>query len=343
MTSPRTNHTATLLSTGEVLIVGGENDAGQILASAELYNATTGTFTATGSMNDSREFHAAALLASGQVLITGGLNSGGAVVSTAELYDPATGKFTLTTNPPPGTNMVVPRESHSATTLTSGQVLIAGGRDDKGAILSSAELYNPATGAFVLTGSMTDSRQFHTATLMLAGPLTGMVLIAGGQDESLADQASAELYNPDTGTFAATTGNMTSARQSHIAALLGNGEVLLAGGLGTGDALESAEVFKPATQTFAAVGAMSDQRVFHAAATLKSGQVLVAGGVDDSAMVAASADLFDPVAGTFSVAGNMTDARQGFTATLLAGGKVLIAGGQDNSGGVVATAELFTP
>jgi Galactose oxidase, central domain len=345
MTSPRTGHTATLLSNGEVLIAGGEDDSGHILASAELYSSKTGTFIATGSMNSPREFHAAALLAGGQVLITGGLNNSGAVISTAELYDPATGKFTLTTAAAPGsgTNMVVAREFQTATTLTNGQVLIAGGRDDKGVILESAELYDPPTAKFALTGNMTDSREFHTATLLGPGPLAGMVLIAGGQDNNLVDQGSAELYDAAAGSFIATTGNMTEPRQHHTASLLSNGNVLIAGGFGTSDALQSAEIFQPATQSFAATGVMSDQRVFHAAAALKSGEVLVAGGVDDGAFVVPSADLFESTTGTFSNAGNMTDAREEFTATLLTDGTVLIAGGQNNSGGVVATAELFTP
>jgi hypothetical protein len=345
MTTPRTRHIAVLLNNGEVLIAGGEDDGGHILASAELYSAATGTFTATGSMNDSREFHAAALLAGGQVLVTGGLNNSGAVVSTAELYDPATGKFTLTTAafPGSGTNMVASRESHTATTLTGGQALIAGGRDNSGKILGSAELYDPASGKFALTANMTDSREFHTATLLATGPLAGMVLIAGGQDNSLVDQASAELYDPAAGSFTATSGNMTAARQSHTATLLNNGNVLIAGGFGTGDSLQTAEIFQAATRTFAASGVLSDERVFHAAVALKTGGVLAAGGVDDGAFVTSSADLFDPGTGTFSLAGNMTDAREDFTATALADGRVLIAGGQNNTGGVVATAELYTP
>jgi hypothetical protein len=284
-------------------------------------------------------------LAGGQVLITGGLDAAGVVVSTAELYDPATGKFTLTTvaSPGSGSNMTVSREFHTSTTLTNGQVLIAGGRDEAGDILGSAELYDPATGKFTLTGDMTDSRQFHTATLLASGPLAGMVLVTGGQDNNLVDQSSAELYNPAGGSFAATAGNMTEPRQNHTATLLADGDVLLAGGLGTGDVLQTAEIFQIATETFAATGAMSDQREFHAAAGLKSGKVLVAGGVDDGAFVVFGADLFDPVAGTFSFTGNMTDARQDFTATLLDDGRVLIAGGQNNSGGVVATAELYVP
>jgi hypothetical protein len=346
MTSPRTRHTATLLANGEVLIAGGEDDSGHILASAELYDPTTGTFTATGDMNDSREFHAAALLTGGQVLISGGLNNAGAVVATAELYDPATGKFTLTTGafPGSGTNMVTSREFQTATTLTNGQVLIAGGRNDAGSIVASAELYDPATGKFAsTTAAMTDSREYHTASLLPAGPLAVMVLIAGGQDNSLAVQSSAELYNPATGTFIATTGNMTEPRQNHTATLLIDGSVMIAGGFGTSDALQTVELFQPATQSFSATGAMSDQRVFHTATLLTSGNVLVAGGVDDGAFVVPSADLYVPATGVFSPAGNMTDAREDFTATLLPDGMVLIAGGQNNSGGVVATAELYAP
>jgi len=346
MTSPRTRHTATLLADGEVLIAGGEDDAGHILASAELYDPATGTFTATGDMNDSREFHAAALLAGGQVLITGGLNNAGTVVATAEIYDPATGKFTLTTGafPGSGTNMVTSREFHTATTLTNGQVLITGGRNDGGDTIASAELYDPATGKFTsTTTAMTDSREYHTATLLTAAPLAGMVMIAGGQDNNLVAQSSTELYNPATSSFIATTGNMTAPRQNHTATLLIDGDVLITGGSGSSDALQTAELFDPSTQSFSVTGAMSDQRVFHTATLLASGNVLVAGGVDDGAFVLPTADLYVPATGVFSPAGNMTDAREDFTATLLSDGMVLIAGGQNRSGGVVATAELYAP
>ncbi len=355
MTIARKSHTATLLATGQVLVAGGRDNNGNVLASAELYDPTTGKFTATGKMNDSRVSHTAALLATGQVLIAGGQNDSGAVVATAELYDPSKGTFTLTTAAFPGTgsNMTDSREFHTATTLANGQVLIAGGQDNSSTILATAELYDPAKGSFALTTAafpgtgtnMTDSRENHTATLFTSGFLSGRVLIAGGLDNSSVVEASAELYDPANGSFTAT-GNMTAAREFETATLLANQQVLFAGGFGVTDALSSAELFNPATATFAPTGNLSDARNLAAATLLESGKVLVAGGAD-LIDVLNSADLFDPGAnsgaGAFTPAGTMTDSREDFTATLLPSGQVLLAGGIDDAGNTVASAELYKP
>ena len=355
MTTARKSHTATLLASGQVLVVGGRDNNGNVLASAELYDPTTGKFTATGSMGDSRVSHTAALLADGQVLIAGGQDDSGAVLATAELYDPGKGTFTLTTAafPGTGTNMTDSREFHTATTLANGQVLIAGGQDNASTILATAELYDPAKGSFVPTTAafpgtgtnMTDSRENHTATLFISGLLSGRVLIAGGLDKASVVDATAELYDPANGSFTAT-GNMTAAREFETATLLANQQVLIAGGFGVTDALSSAELFNPATGTFAPTGNLSDARNLAAATQLESGKVLVAGGADLIGVLN-SADLFDPGAnsgaGAFTAAGTMTDFREDFTATLLSKGQVLLAGGIDDAGNTVATAELYTP
>ena len=151
MTVERALHTTTLLADGRVLVTGGfnnEDDGSTSLASAELYDPKSGTFSPTGSMVDGRTFDAATLLADGRVLITGGVRNGWDYVNlldSAEMYDPKTGTFT-TIGPMSGT-----RVSHTATLLPDGRVLIAGGYngsvDD-----NSAELYDPTTGTFALIG-----------------------------------------------------------------------------------------------------------------------------------------------------------------------------------------------
>jgi hypothetical protein len=242
MSDRRSGHTATLLADGRVLVTGGSLNGfpEAALASAEIYDPATGTFTPTGSMATPRQEHTATLLRDGRVLITGGYTGDARLGQrTAELYDPATGTFT-----PTPTNLTTGRGHHTATTLPDGRVLIAGGFTQfPGQGVDSAELYDPATGTFTPTGAMHDLRGWHTATLLN----NGTVLVAGGftafpfTGQTL---ASAETYDPGTGTFTLTT-SMHAPRGRHAAAKLLNGDVLVAGGLGAefGGATNTAEVF----------------------------------------------------------------------------------------------------
>ena len=185
MTTARQSYTATLLGNGKVLIVGGLDNDGNTLASAELHDPAAGTSTATGSMTAARIEHTATLLGNEMVLIAGGGDAGGDLVASAELYDPSAGTFTAT-------GMASPRDAHTATLLCSGKVLIAGGHwanDRVSSNLASAELYDPTAGTFTATRDMTAMRVGHTATLLP----NGKVLIAGGDDGDNA-LASAELY-----------------------------------------------------------------------------------------------------------------------------------------------------
>ena len=252
----------------------------------------------------------------------------------------------------PTGSMAVARERHTATLLGNGKVLIAGGFHDRSGSpeqLASAELYDPAAGIFVATGSMTVARLSPTATLLG----NGKVLIAGGDyfDFSTSTDtifASADLYDPATGTFT-PTGSMTVARSGHTATLLGNGMVLIAGGwAGTGTAAPaSVELYDPSTGTFTPTASMTVARMDYTATSLANGKALIAGGTDGYGYLA-SAELYAPAAGTFTPTGSMTVIRDGYTATLLRNGKVLVAGGWDVTPGptsapVLATAELYDP
>jgi hypothetical protein len=138
--------------------------------------------------------------------------------------------------------MATARDRQTATLLSDGRVLIAGGAGDS-ADLASAELYDAKTATFSPTGSMVVGRWWHTATLLL----DGRVLIAGGDKGSVgptSGELSAELYNPKIGTFS-PTGSMTSVREIHTATLLRDGRILVAGGFGGPGALASAEIYTP--------------------------------------------------------------------------------------------------
>jgi hypothetical protein len=355
MGTPRYLHTATLLSNGKVLIAGGASAIVSPLAPldiAELFDPTSKSFAATGSMANARQGQTATLLNNGKILIAGGVSAAG-VLATAELYDPSTGTFALTGS------MTTARELHTATLLGSGKVLIAGGADNAGSLVT-AELYDPSTGMFTLTDSMTTAREAHTATLLN----NGTVLIAGGSDMTNA-LATTELYDPTAGTFT-LTGSMTAARESHTATLLNTGKVLMAGGVGNAGDLETAELFDPSTGIFTLTGNMIAVQRFHTATLLNDGTVLLAGGeyflhtfpcnLNLLAYSSASAELYEPASGTFVYTGIMTAERVLQAATMLADGEVLMTGGNQwtrvggglppnncpsNASLVIASAEVF--
>jgi Putative Ig domain/Kelch motif/Galactose oxidase, central domain len=335
MAGPRIAHTATLLSNGMVLVAGGTDGSGTAIATAELFNPATGSFTATGPMGTARAHFAATLLCDlsslpcndNRVLVTGGLDTNGQPLATAEIYDPSTATFS-----PTSVSMLFVHASHTATLLKTGQVLIAGWGN------AVAELFDPGTGTFKQTGNMATARVGHTATLLN----TGKVLVTGGiqgAPPATTTLAEAELYDPGAGSFTATLGSLATARQVHTASLLSDGTVLVTGGLDSNNhALASAEVFNPTTQMFMATkGSMGTARAFHTATVLMDKTVLVTGG-DDGNGPLATAEIYDPAAQSFSPTGSMGNTRELHTGILLNDGTVLVTGG---TGSGEATAELY--
>jgi N-acetylneuraminic acid mutarotase len=223
------------------------------------------------------------------------------------------------------------RTHQTATLLSNGKVLVAGGYN--GGSLASAELYDPASGNWSVTGDLVAGRDDHTATLLP----NGKVLVVGGYN--IGSLASAELYDPATGTWNAT-GSLATARYSHTATLLPNGKVLVVGGYNAGS-LASAELYDPASGTWSATGSLATARYSHTATLLQGGTVLVAGGKGASTL--ASAELYNPASGTWSTTGSLAAARYAQSATLLPSGKVLIAGGTDTNLNELASAELYDP
>jgi len=291
MAAHRYAQTATPLLNGEVLVVGGFGsgvdceDLGEpAQMSAELFNPSAGSFKATGNMFTGRGGHTATLLPNGNVLVVGGGDQGGGTLpfygtgsATAEVYDTTANTFASTGN------MAAPRFGHTATLLTNGKVLIVGGfASHSSDPTAAAEVYDPATGHFTLTANMAISRGGHAATELP----DGRVLITGGLSAGIINgqfdvSSTAEIYDPNTGSFSAT-GQMGVARQGHTAMLLSNGMVLVAGG---GSPI--AELYDPSTGSFSLTGSMETQRTGHSATVLLDGRVLVAGGGSFSPLTSA--------------------------------------------------------
>ena len=252
MATGRANFGLVRLPDGRVLAVGGGDSGLGFVSSAEIYNPATGVWSPTGSLHVARGYFELVVLPNGNVLAAGGDSfnySTGieTVLTSAEIYHPATGNWTYTGS------MHTPRTNFTSTLLTNGKVLVAGGSSNSaqgGAAVAGAELYNPATGTWSVTGSLASARMNHTATLLS----NGNVLVAGGYHvittlPYVATSASAELYNPTTGKWTGT-GNLNTARYAATAALLANHTVLLAGGQyvnsnGNGIELASAEIYIP--------------------------------------------------------------------------------------------------
>lgn len=186
MTTARESHTATLLKDGRVLITGGHKgrrSAITIYISTEIYNPSSGTFTAAGDLTVKRHKHEATRLADGRVLIVGGSDErdGGGAYRNAEVFNPANGTFTAVRS-----NMNTARYKLQGTAilLKSGKVLIAGGAN-------RAEVFDPASNSFSTTfGDMRTKRLFATATLLK----NGQVLITGGYHEGNVVSADAWIY-----------------------------------------------------------------------------------------------------------------------------------------------------
>lgn len=324
----RPDHTATLLEDGRVLMAGGFDptfgDVFGFVASAELYDPATASWTSTGAMLEGRHGHTATLLDDGKVLVTGGVGGNG-LLASAELYDPLSGTWTAT-GP-----MLNGRVLHTATLLPDGRVLVAGSfasGDPTPITLASAELYDPVSRSWTATTSMPHDRGMHTATLLR----DGSVLVAGGTAGDFC-----ELYDPVTETWT-DAGPMIEGGGGHTATLLPDGTVLVTGAIG--------QVYDPTSNSWNQTGDLIEPGYDHSATLLPDSTVLVVGGYNTDGDGVAGVQLYDSTNGTWTATKSLTEGRVYHSATLLPDGTVLVAGGgttiyADSLDELLRTAELY--
>ena len=199
MITPRLKHTASVLEGGKVLIAGGIDSNHNLIDEAELFDPSTGKFSSTHALNAQRSSHTASILANGKVLIVGGWVTIEGISRSAEIYDPSSGLFANTGN------LTEKRNGHAARLLPSGKVLLINGQEsiyfsDEGEMFerdfSSAELYDPTTGIFTATGSLSGYRNFSTASLLN----NDQVLILGGEGSPNFSSGNL-IYDPSTEFF----------------------------------------------------------------------------------------------------------------------------------------------
>ena len=324
-------NTATLLQDGRVLVVGPDFSSPLVYMAAEIYDPASATWTRQADPIRPRNDFTATLLPDGRVLVVGGDIYNGN--KTSETFDPATNTWA------PSGDLNVPRWLGRVAALADGRVLMAGGFAVPSSTvdpLQDAEIYDPSTGLWTVTGSMAIGLPSFTMTTLL----DGTVLAVGGGYEDV----KSEVYDPATGVWS-QTGDVTGANIGFTLTTLRDGRAFAVGGY------ETHHLYDPVSRTWRPTTTPQLVEFYGTATLLQDGTVLVAGS--DSCCAFASSAVFDPSSETWQITANMVQRpRQHHAATLLNDGTVLAVGGYYegppcDEGSCTTynlkSAELFTP
>jgi hypothetical protein len=351
----RAFHTATRLTTGDVLLAGGITGIASATNSVELFQVSQigpqDTVTTRAALLTARSHHGAALAFAG-VVVAGGLDVNGNVLGSLESYNLVADSWTAIPSP-----LTFPRYDHHVVALGNGDVLIVGGRDATGAPVGQAELYHPTFGTTEVVGSEITPRVDDDVL-----PLeSGGILISGGQDVNGNAVLTNELYDTVSESFIAADTLLAGRIGGALSLSASFSEVMITGGESTpGVARADFEGIYCATLDLIpvapspnALGPLDTARAFHLAQSYSDLTVLLEGGTDGT-HVLDSSTIYFPTGSLFftpptaleayvrqTITPRMNMPRQWFTATPLVDGRVLVAGGVDQRGVVIPGLETF--
>ena len=336
---PRSQHTATRLTDGRVLLVGGSISPSEQTADVEIYEPSTGLTTLVAPLHTPRHAHSATLLADGRVLIVGGYNQFQGLLYDAEVYDPSTNEWTVI---PMLTSHGV---EHTAILMNNGRVLVVGGAYGSGQQSDQADIFDPQTNSWYAAMPLASDRASHTATLLDDGRV---LIIGGGSVAGIPAGGDALLYDPQLDTWTAT-GPMVMPRVSGESVRLPDGRVLVVGGinlqdtLGTGNSpmpLSSAEIYDPFTNAWMPTDDLVEARDGYLLVSLQDGQVLAIGGSRDSECCftdnsfVREIEAYDPSTGLWHIAGVLPQPGIYSAAVRLPNDNVLVTGGKAGESGI---------
>jgi hypothetical protein len=330
---PRDRHTATRLSDGRILLVGGQPALDESLAAVDRFDPATGLITPVAPLHTARHDHSATVLLDGRVLVVGGYTLPQQWLGDAEVYDPSADTWTVV---PP---LYAHGTAHTATLLNDGRVLVVGGSIGDGVATERVEIFNPHTNAWTAVTPLESDRVDHTAVLLD----DGRVLVAGGAqaDGTAPAGGDALLYDPQTNRWIAT-GSMVKPRYLAQSVRLADGRVLAAGGMTLKDKplqtiSTSAEIYDPASNTWTAAADLAQARYASVLALLPTGQVLAVGGARDydTRWIAGSfvgeIEVYDPLANHWHTAGALPRPGANAAVARLPDGRLWVTGGKPAS------------
>ncbi len=277
----RSDHTATSLDDGRVLVAGGVlSGTTTAQGTAEIFDPAAGAWTPTFPLVMARSSHTATLLPDGRVLVVGGRDSAGVITASVELVSPGSAAGGPLASSQMGPTLTMARAGHTATLVAGGKVLVVGGDAFTG---KTAELFDPVASTWSVTGSLFSARSTHAAVKLA----DGRVLVSGGSQSSA---AVAEIYDPAKGTWTLTSSSVEQ-RDYPAGALLPSGLALVVGGTVNAIQLSLALAYDATTDTWTTLTPLPQGRSHPAAVSLPNGLLLLAGGAGDLDALA-SAELY---------------------------------------------------